>query len=259
MKKILNLFLAVSLLGISCKTQKEMSTVTYSGGSEDIFRYQWTLSELNGVAQPNSKANLAFSPGQVSRVTGSTSCNRLNGTFELIGDHMIKFGPAAVTKMACMDANVEAPFLKAINEATHWSIAGKEMRLYNGTMLLAKFNGADAPAGMPTELTGTWELEYITGPRIAFDGLYPEKKPTIILDGSSDFKGNTSCNGMGGKFSVNGATAKFNAPITTMMACPGAGEQTFLKTLDMVDGWAVEGGKLVLKSKGLEVMRFARK
>ena len=33
-----------------------------------------------------------------------------------------------------------------------------------------------------TSLEGTWELNYITGPRIAFGGLYPNKKPTIIFD-----------------------------------------------------------------------------
>ena len=28
----------------------------------------------------------------------------------------------------------------------------------------------------------TWELEYISGPRIAFEGLYPNKKPQITFD-----------------------------------------------------------------------------
>jgi heat shock protein HslJ len=44
-----------------------------------------------------------------------------------------------------------------------------------------------------------------------------------------------------------------------MMACPGEGEQTFLRTLDTVDAWVIDGGKLVLKSRGVDVMRFARK
>lgn len=253
------LIILAALTVVSCKTQQQMSSVTYSGGSEDLYRYQWTLSELNAVVQPNSKANLAFSPGQVSRVSGSTGCNRLTGNIELGENHAIKFGPAAVTKMACMGDNVEAPFLKALNEATHWGIAGKELRLYKGTTILAKFTGAEVVAGVPADLRGNWELEYITGPRIAFEGLYPEKKPTIIIDGSNDYKGNTSCNGMGGKFTVNGSAIKFASPITTMMACPGNGEQTFLKTMDMIDAWAVDGGKLVLKAKGVDMMRFVRK
>jgi len=33
-----------------------------------------------------------------------------------------------------------------------------------------------------SKLEGTWELNYISGPRIAFDGLYPNKKPTINFD-----------------------------------------------------------------------------
>jgi len=40
-------------------------------------------------------------------------------------------------------------------------------------------------------LQGTWVLNYITGPRIAFDGLYPENKPQIQLDASGNLSGNT--------------------------------------------------------------------
>jgi heat shock protein HslJ len=178
---------------------------------------------------------------------------------ELSGDHMLKFSPAAVTRMACPGENVEAPFLQMLEQATHWSINGKVLSLYNGSNVLGKFSAVDVSGAVPAELTGTWELEYITGPRIAFEGLYPEKKPTLIIDGSLDYKGNTSCNGMGGKFTVKANSIKFNSPITTMMACPGAGEQTFLKTLDMIDGWAVDGGKLVLKGKGVDMMRFVKK
>ena len=32
------------------------------------------------------------------------------------------------------------------------------------------------------KLSGTWKLFYITGPRIAFEGLYPNKKPQIKID-----------------------------------------------------------------------------
>lgn len=259
MKRIHTLAMVLLIVAASCKTQKPVANITYEGGSEDLYRYQWTLVQLNDKTYDDSKANLAFSPGQVGRMTGSTGCNRLNGTMELTGDHMVKFNPGAMTRMACPGENVETPFVQALQQATHWSISNKFLTLYNGKTALAKFRAVDISGGAPADLTGTWELEYITGPRIAFEGLYPEKKPTIIFDGSLDYKGHTSCNGMGGKFTVKESAIKFSSPITTMMACPGNGEQTFLKTLDMIDAWAIDGGKLVLKGKGVDMMKFARK
>jgi heat shock protein HslJ len=259
MKYITSAALVLFILLASCKTTKTVSNLTYNGGSEDLFRYQWNLSDVNGKAQANTGAKLLFSPGQVSRVAGSTGCNNITGTMELSGDHAIKFSPLATTRKACMDGNIEPAFLQAIQQVTHWSINNsKELVLFNGNTAVAKFVAEDISAGAGS-LSGTWELEYITGPRIAFEGLYPEKKPTIIFDGTGEYKGNTSCNGMGGKFTTSGSTVKFTPPITTMMACPGSGEQTFLKTLDMIDAYAVEAGKLVLKSKGVDMMRLVKK
>ena len=31
-------------------------------------------------------------------------------------------------------------------------------------------------------IEGTWQLNYITGPKIAFEGLFPNKKPTIAFN-----------------------------------------------------------------------------
>ena len=48
-------------------------------------------------------------------------------------------------------------------------------------MVLA--DSCNRSASSANELYGTtWELEYISGPRIAFEGLFPEKKPQITFD-----------------------------------------------------------------------------
>lgn len=40
--------------------------------------------------------------------------------------------------------------------------------------------------GNNTALSGNnWELEYLSGPRIAFNGLYPDKKPTITFNATT--------------------------------------------------------------------------
>ena len=60
----------------------------------------------------------------------------------------------------------------------------------------------------------TWELEYLSGPRIAFEGLYPEKKPTITFSKASKMvAGNNSCNGYATNFTLEGKSISFGKPM----------------------------------------------
>lgn len=111
-------------------------------------------------------------------------------------------------------------------------------------------------------LNGTWELNYITGPRIAFDGLYPEKKPTITFDvAAGKISGNTSCNNFNGKLNVDGNKINFNDPMAmTRMFCQGQGETTFLETLKKINSWSVtDGNTLNLLTGDIAMMRFSKK
>jgi heat shock protein HslJ len=111
-------------------------------------------------------------------------------------------------------------------------------------------------------LNGTWELNYITGPRIAFDGLYPDKKPVITFDvAGSKVTGNSSCNNFNGKLNVTGNKINFNDPMAmTRMMCPGQGESTFMETLKKVDTWSVtDGNTLNLIMGDIAMMRFTKK
>ena len=111
-------------------------------------------------------------------------------------------------------------------------------------------------------LAGTWELNYITGPRIAFDGLYPEKKPVITFDvQEKKVNGNTSCNNFNGALNAEGNKISFTDPMAmTRMMCPGNGETTFLQTLYKVTGWYVSNDTtLNLMMGDIETMRFIKK
>lgn len=105
-----------------------------------------------------------------------------------------------------------------------------------------------------------WELEYISGPRIAFNGLYPEKKPYIMFNASENqFSGNTSCNGYSGKYTKKENSIQFADPIKTMMFCEGGGEETFLRTLAKVNKFAIDSdGKLLLLLDDVPMMRFKK-
>jgi heat shock protein HslJ len=130
---------------------------------------------------------------------------------------------------------------------------------------LAACNNSKKTSGKMTDtavLNGTWELNYITGPRIAFDGLFPEKKPTISFDVvAGKISGNTSCNNFNGKLNVDGNKINFNDPMAmTRMMCQGQGEATFLETLKKVNSWSViDGNTLNLLMGDLAMMRFSRK
>lgn len=106
----------------------------------------------------------------------------------------------------------------------------------------------------------TWELEYMSGIRIAFDGLFPEKKPVISFDESSKIvRGNAGCNGYSATFTKEGLTMSFGDPgPSTMMYC-GEGEQQFLNMMKKVNRYEIDSdGKLNLMIDDIPMMRFKK-
>ncbi|MGQ7947087.1 META domain-containing protein [Flavobacterium sp. WC2509] len=112
-----------------------------------------------------------------------------------------------------------------------------------------------------TTLEGAWELNYITGPRIAFDGLYPNKKPTIVFDlVNNKFSGNNSCNQYFGALILDGQKINFkDAKIgMTMMACQGTGDAFYIETLKKIESYTItdEGKTLNFLIGNVVMMRF---
>jgi heat shock protein HslJ len=107
----------------------------------------------------------------------------------------------------------------------------------------------------------TWELEYISGPRIAFGGLYPAKKPQITFNTTtSEVSGTNSCNGYMATYTSNGKSLSFGEPgPTTMMFCEGGGDQLFLQTMKKINNYSIDkDGKLNLIVGEIPMMRFKR-
>lgn len=115
-----------------------------------------------------------------------------------------------------------------------------------------------------SKLEGTWELNYVTGPRIAFEGLYPNKKPTINFNTKENLvSGNNSCNSFNGKLNVTGNKIDFTQPmaVTRMMCQDGQGEQVFMSTLQKITSYDVtdNGKTLNFISGDIAMMRFTKK
>ena len=126
-------------------------------------------------------------------------------------------------------------------------------------------NNTTTPASNDVSLlAGTWELTYITGPRIAFDGLYPDKKPTIIFDlVNKRFSGTTSCNSYTGALVAENSTISFKEPIamTKMMCASGIlGETTYIEMLKKINKFSVtDGNTLNFIAGDIALMRFTKK
>lgn len=140
------------------------------------------------------------------------------------------------------------------------------------TLLLAITLGflasCDSKKGVPLSgsksLEGNWELNYISGSRIAFDGLYPNQKPDITFNLKENrVMGRNSCNNYSGSIKVEGNAIDFDEKgmISTKMFCEGEGESVYMNTLKKIDGYSItnEGKTLNLLVGDVEMMRFERK
>jgi heat shock protein HslJ len=258
------LFLILLLTGCSnTKSTTELYRIKDSL-SKILYQNDWKLTFLYGTkVSSNTTALLSFTPGDSMKVSGHTGCNSLSGHFELPGNAGLTFSSVASTKMACIDdkANkMENSFLEMLPVITRWYIDGDVLTLYSKEHLSATFKAQrKASTNEEMQLNGTWELNYISGPKIAFEGLFPNKKPTLIFNfPNEDASGNGSCNGYNVKVKVDGNTIHFGNALSTMMACEGNGEPVYFKTLKTVTSYSVDENSLTLIMGDIAVMRFSK-
>lgn len=251
----------------ACHTSKKLASdsanQTDMGQIPTITDTKWQLVEINGKSVPdtiNGKLPFLQLSKDKMRYTGTAGCNGIGGEFKLSDDHTIKFSRGMSTMMACQHMEYEKSFNQMLEVADNYKQQGNTLSFFQGNKELAKFEAVQAD-DMASTLNGTWELNYITGPRITFAGLYPDKKPTITFN-LKDHKasGNSSCNNYNMAFTLDGNQIHFDDPVSTRMACQGAGEPTYFKTLKTVDHYSVtDGNTLNLIMGDIAVMRFERK
>lgn len=136
------------------------------------------------------------------------------------------------------------------------------LALVCGTLLSCSSKKELVPTGSKS-LEGNWELTYITGPRIAFDGLFPNEKPNITFNIANNLvMGKNSCNSYTGSFKAEGSKMRFDEGMaSTKIFCEGQGETTYMAALQKIDGFTIseDGKTLNLLAAGVEMMRFERK
>jgi heat shock protein HslJ len=105
----------------------------------------WKLVQLGDkpvtAADMQQEANLVFD-ADGNRVTGSSGCNRLVGTYAVDG-RSLRFNGVAGTRMACMRGmETETVFLGVLDKVRGWRIIGQQLEVEDGNgKLLARFLG----------------------------------------------------------------------------------------------------------------------
>lgn len=264
MRKAIFIFAVLGTIMLTaCNTSKRPATGAEPSGTEAILGQRWRLTELAGKTVPdqiNHKEPFLQLQSSDSRFTASAGCNGLGGTFTLQGNSRIRFKLGASTLMACDHMEMEQDLIKALESADNYAIRDNELSLNKARMApLARFRAVTNGSGS-SALNGTWELNYISGSRIAFEGLYPRKRPTIAFDlPQTTANGNSSCNRYQISFAINDHSIQFKEPASTKMYCEGAGESTFFNILKTVTKYDVVGNTLHLIMGDIAVMRFERK
>ncbi len=243
------------ILFSGCKVSNKRNMTTLS-----LLDTKWKLIELNGkpvADKVNDKEPFLELTKTDMRYSAWAGCNGIGGQFSLFENGKLRFSQGMSTMMACANMEVEIQLNKALIDAENYTTNGNILSLNKGKMApLARFKKMETNH----DLDGTWEVDYVSGPRIAFEGLYPNKKPTITFN-TADTKitGNSSCNSFNSSFVIEGNNIKFNDPASTKMACSGEGETVFFKTLKTVNKYSVNGNTLNLIMGDFAVMRLQRK
>jgi copper homeostasis protein (lipoprotein) len=215
----------------------------------------WELTELNGAAIDTSimrKPTLQLDPA-TKTASGYASCNRIAGGKYTVDGSSLHFGDFAMTRMACLDHNVETPYVKALAATTSYRINGNTLELMGSDgKVLAKFQAA-------TPLEGTlWNLTDLNG--VAVDTSKLMSKPTLELDAATkNASGSSSCNRFNGAYTRSGDALHFEAFAMTMMACPPdeSIESAYMKALAAVTSFQISGNTLELLADGKVVARYA--
>lgn len=134
-----------------------------------------------------------------------------------------------------------------------------KITLLSTVLAFAIISCATKKTGIDEKLyTTTWELDYISGSRIGFNGLYPDKKPEISFNKETGkVSGNNSCNGYLGDYILKNNFISFGEPETTTMMFCGEGEKEFLNSIKKVNKFSFDqDGKLNLMKDDVALLRF---
>ena len=207
----------------------------------------WTVTGFNngreGVVSPiaSTPLTLSFENGVVS---GGAGCNRFHASYTTEGNR-IKIGPIAATNMMCANSNVMAQeqlFLKALQSAVSWSIQGDKLDTHRADDQRA-LEATQAIA----RLAGTWSVTGFNNGRNGVVSPLADTQLTLSFDNGA-ISGRAGCNSFRGSYTEESGRIKIGPLASTRIMCADnkvmTQEQQFLKALESVQRWRIEGDHL---------------
>jgi heat shock protein HslJ len=131
MKKLL-LILSVVMLQLACGTSRKTTTELNGNWELVIFPASTkTLSEIFTMKRPEIQL-------ENGRLTGSTGCNRMNGTYTASGTSLEIGNNLAITKMGCpnYDENI---FIEALNKVNRFQVKDNQLMLMQDSVTVMTF------------------------------------------------------------------------------------------------------------------------
>lgn len=114
-----------------------------SGATVSLENTYWKLTRLGDAPVaviPRQREPHFTLNAQSRRVSGSSGCKRMTGSYELSGDRLT-FGQMAGTMMACPNGmDTEQAFLGALTRVDKWKVTRQHLELYDAAgKLVARF------------------------------------------------------------------------------------------------------------------------
>jgi heat shock protein HslJ len=131
MKKLL-FILSIVMLQLACGTSRKTTTELNGNWELVIFPASTkTLSEIFTMKRPEIQL-------ENGRLTGSTGCNRMNGTYTASGTSLEIGNNLAITKMGCPNYD-ESIFIEALNKVNRFQVKDNQLMLMQDSITVMTF------------------------------------------------------------------------------------------------------------------------
>ncbi|ANW95967.1 hypothetical protein AXE80_06595 [Wenyingzhuangia fucanilytica] len=219
----------------------------------------WILGSINNhpinrmVKTPTLKINLT-----TMSISGNGGCNQYSGNIKQITSNTFNLGNIISTQKACFQKNIEYEYLKTLNDVNTYDIKGSQLIFYNnqGEIVLSFIKDQSAVANQ--RLHDIWMATRINGNPI--NRMVSVPRLEINLS-TKRIMGNDGCNNFSAP--INNITSNkldFSQIALTKKTCLKEGvEKEFIKTLNKVKSYELDGLHLILKDKnGKEILSFLK-
>lgn len=136
MRKLVVTFV-FSLFIFSCTAP---TSTSYDQVKKVILETEWLLQDESGTVYGfnNEPVSLSFYQEGNLMARGFTGCNRFFSNANLTAEKIV-FSQVGTTMVACPEVEIESSYLSLLPLVDNYEVRGKELKLYQGKMLLLRF------------------------------------------------------------------------------------------------------------------------